>query len=423
MGLDWPALGGIWPSYMVQWLTFVSARAAHANVFADQGYWRARYDRIYLDHLPFSLLDSVAGSPSPAFQTWLGHPDFDDYWAALAPSPKQLAEMTIPIFTRTGMFDNAQVGALEHYRNHLRYAPPEARAKHFLMIGPWDHGGTRTPAKQVGGINLGPASLLDMGDLEADWYDWRMRGGPQPKLLPKRVAYYVTGADVWKYADSLEEIGRSPTELWLEPDASSTEDRAERIGRLSRTAPPKASEDRFTADPLEPRSNARGADPVTDRSVLETLRGRAVAYRSDPFDRPTEISGIPTLTLWLTVDVPDADLSAWLYERDPAGKLILLDDAQLRLRYRTSRRKPEPITPGRPIRVDLGPFRFMSREVPAGSSVVLVVGVPSSPYLETNYQAGGVVAKESGKDARTAHLQLHQSERMRSVLRLPIATR
>ena len=36
-----------------------------------------------------------------------------------------------------------------------------AREKHYLIIGPWDHPGTRTPAKEVGGLTFGDASLLD----------------------------------------------------------------------------------------------------------------------------------------------------------------------------------------------------------------------------------------------------------------------
>jgi hypothetical protein len=50
----------------------------------------------------------------------------------------------LPILTITGQYDGDELGALI-YRDHLINASSQARAKHFLIIGPWDHAGTRTP--------------------------------------------------------------------------------------------------------------------------------------------------------------------------------------------------------------------------------------------------------------------------------------
>ena len=49
---------------------------------------------------------------------------------------------------------------------------PDAIAKHYLIIGPWDHAGTRTPNPDVGGLHFGPASMLDLNKLHTDWYGW-----------------------------------------------------------------------------------------------------------------------------------------------------------------------------------------------------------------------------------------------------------
>jgi len=46
--------------------------------------------------------------------------------------------LDLPILTITGMYDDAQPGALDHYRRHMAQASPAARARHFLVIGPWD---------------------------------------------------------------------------------------------------------------------------------------------------------------------------------------------------------------------------------------------------------------------------------------------
>ena len=73
----------------------------------------------------------------------------------------QVAAIDLPILTITGHYDGDQAGALSFYRDHLNRATPAARDRHFLIVGPWDHAGTRTPRKEVGGLTFGDASMLD----------------------------------------------------------------------------------------------------------------------------------------------------------------------------------------------------------------------------------------------------------------------
>jgi hypothetical protein len=40
--------------------------------------------------------------------------------------------------------------------------------------------------------------------------------------------------------------------------------------------------------------------------------------------------------------------------------------------------------------------------------------------MEKNYNGGGVVAEESGKDARTAHVTLHHNKEYPSYVELPV---
>jgi hypothetical protein len=83
------------------------------------------------------------------------------------------------------------------------------RARHFLVIGPWDHPGTRTPKQEFMGMTFGAASLVDLPKLHLDWYRFTMEGGSKPEFLQKQVAYYVSGAEHWRYADALEAITQS----------------------------------------------------------------------------------------------------------------------------------------------------------------------------------------------------------------------
>jgi hypothetical protein len=421
MGVDFPALGGIWPAYVMQWLSFTTGRTPNNNLFADAGFWQDKFRILYLEHRPFASLDTLVGNPSATFQRWISHPDLDDFWQSMQPSAEQLARLSIPIFTRTGIYDDDQIGAMEHYRRHMQHGSPAARGSHYLMIGPWDHAGTRLPQRELGGLSVAEAGVFDMGAVEADWFDWIMKGGIRPARLPKRVAYYVMGAETWKYADDLDDIGRNPTPYYLTSSGRSAGD-IFHSGILA-TEPADASGDTWVDDPMNtaPGRDETDSPSYTDPLYAHSLNGGGVIYHTAPFARPVEISGFPSLSMWVTMDVPDADFWVGLYEITATGKSILLDEAQVRARYRESRERPVLVTPGRPTRIVFDRFRFMSRQVASGSRLRLLIMSPNTIQLERNYHSGGDVARETARDAKVAHLELLHDGDHRSVLSLPVA--
>ncbi len=426
-GVDFPALNGIFYSYNVQWLSFTSGHAKNTLLFGEETLWQQKDREMYLGHLPYRQLDRIVGNPSSAFQTWLSHPTYDDYWKAMVPSPEQYARIDIPILTITGHFDGDQPGALTYYRNHQRYAPKEVADRHYLIIGPWDHAGTRTPAAKMGGLTFAAASVLDLNALHKEWYDWTMKDGPRPKFLEKKVSYYVTGPDEqWKRADSLESIGAERRTLYLGSDGGRAGD-AFHSGYLADATPKGAAQpDRFVYDPLDTRPGTAEDENTSEKSYLLTqatalnLFGAGVVYHSEPFAEATEVSGQVQLALWMALDVPDTDFLAELYEIQPDGDSLLLTRAYLRARYRDSTEKESLVPLNRPVRYDFNGFSWFSRRVAKGSRLRLVVYCPNSSGLEKNYNSGGVVADETAKDARTAHVTLYHDAEHPSVLEIPI---
>ena len=172
-GVDFPFAKGIWLSYDMQWLTLISGKTGNANLFGESQFWRQKFREMYLGQRPFNTLDQIVGNTTTVFQKWLQHPSYDSYWDAMAPTPEQFAKINVPILTLTGHYDDDQPGAMSYYREHMKYGNSETKAKHYLIIGPWDHSGTRTPQKEVGGLTFGDASLLDMNDLHRQWYAGR----------------------------------------------------------------------------------------------------------------------------------------------------------------------------------------------------------------------------------------------------------
>src|ERR1700730_7004822 len=183
MGVDFPMFGNVFYPYDMQWLTFTSGHASQDKIFGDKFFWTATYRQWFESGRPFKDFDAMLGNPSATFQEWLAHPHPDAFWDRFNPTAEQYAKLTIPILTITGSHDDDQPGALTHYREYMKNASPEARTRHYLVIGPWDHAGTRTPSAQFGGLSFGPVSLVDLRKLHLAWYAWTMQGGPKPEFL------------------------------------------------------------------------------------------------------------------------------------------------------------------------------------------------------------------------------------------------
>src|SRR5882724_5508624 len=220
-GLDYPSYNNIGMTYDVQWFTLTSGWAAQDKLFGDQKFWRTKFLDAYKKHISFKSLDSFVGNPSANFQRVLKHQMPDAYYEAMMPSREQFQKITLPIMTITGQYDGDELGALTYYRDHMANASPEARAKHFLIIGPWDHAGTRTPADEVAGVKFGRGAIVDLNDLHRQWYDWTMKAGPKPPFLKSQVAYYLlapgnSGANgKWKYADDFAALVANPKTFYF----------------------------------------------------------------------------------------------------------------------------------------------------------------------------------------------------------------
>jgi putative CocE/NonD family hydrolase len=422
-GVDFPFQYNIFGAYDLQWLSYTSGVTSNANLFGNGAFWTSKSREMYLTHSAFQDYDKLVGNTSTVFQKWMKHPTPDAYYDAMVPSPEQYKRIGVPILTITGDYDGDQLGAFTFYKRHMQYGTAEAKANHYLIIGPWDHAGTRTPKAEVGGLKFGPASLLDLNKLHTEWYDWTMKGRSKPEFLKKRVAYYLVGAEEWKYADTLESISNASMKLYLGSNEEASDVfRAGTLtdGKINSSSP----SDSWIYDPLDTRpgmaeSDDDGNSLTSQRSVLNSF-GDQVIYHSAPFAMATEITGFSKLTLWLKMDVPDTDLDADLYEILPDGGSVALTSATMRARYRESLREAKPVVPGRIEKYVFDNFTFFARQVAKGSRLRLVVHSINSPSTEKNYNSGGVVAEETGKDAKTAHIVLMHDAEHPSALELPV---
>ena len=429
--LDYPSTDNVGETYDVQWFTLTSGRAGQQNLFADQKFWRTKFLDAYKQHIAFKMLDSFVGNPSPNFQRILKHPTADSYYDAMVPTREQFQKITLPILTITGQYDGDELGALTFYRDHLANASPETHARHFLVIGPWDHAGTRTPTDEVGGVKFGPVSIVDLNDLHRQWYDWTMKNGTKPEFLKNQVAYYLlapgnSGANgEWKYADSLESFTANPKTFYFD-SKSGDANGVFRSGALTEKQPNQGA-DQFVNDPLDTRrgENVEGVEPNEktagiDQRFALCIANDGLVYHTEPLPNETPLIGCPEVTLWVSIDTPDTDLATDLYEIQPDGTSIALWSDIRRLRYRESLREAKLVKPGEIVKCEFAPGLFVARRLMKGSRLRLIVYSPNSIFWQKNYNSGGVVADETAKDARAAHVKVYHDAQHASAIELPL---
>jgi uncharacterized protein len=430
-GLDYPSTQNVGLTYDLQWYTFTSGRTGQQNLFGDQKFWRTKFLDAYKKHIPFKSLDSFIGNPSVNFQRILKHPAIDAYYDAMVPTREQFQKINLPILTITGQYDGDELGALTYYRDHLASASPEALAKHYLIIGPWDHAGTRTPTDEVGGVKFGPAAIVDLNNLHRQWYDWTMKSGPRPEFLKNQVVYYLlapgnSGANgEWKYADDFDALIANPGIFYLD-SKNGDANGVFRSGSLTEKQA-RGGSDTFVYDPLDTTrgETVDGIDPKEktagiDQTYALSIGKDGLVYHTEPFPNETPFIGCPALTLWLSIDTPDVDLSAHLYEIQPDGTSIVLWNDTRRLRYRDSLREAKLVKPGEIVRCNFNPGLFVARRLMKGSRLRLVVSSPNSTQWQKNYCSGGVVAEETAKDARICHVQVYHDAEHPSAIQLSL---
>ena len=180
-------------------------------------------------------------------------------------------------------------------------------------------------------------------------------------------------------------------------------------GRLETKKPRGSRSDSFTYDPLDTRpgdlERKEIREYLTDQTHDLNLFGNGLVYHSAPFEREAEITGWLKLYAWMELDVPDTDFTVSVEEVLANGSVIRLTPGPAAGTLSSNPRVEKLVTPGEINLYTFDGFTFFSRQIARGSRLRLIISCPNSIYLEKNYNRGGVVAEESGKDA--AHCPRH----------------
>lgn len=355
------------------------------EVYGNTQRWRELPWKWYRSGRPYREIDQVDGQPNPWLQRWLQHPSYDAYYKNMSAEGSDYAKLDIPILAIDGYFDDGQNDAVRRLQEHHRHRP---KAEHYLVIGPYDHGGSRMSFKPpvLRGYSIDPVAQFDTPELMFQWFDYVFKDAPKPALLKDKINFQVMGANVWRHAPSIAAMSDESRRYYL------TEK------RLSPEQPATAAAMEMTVNFADRATMSASTYPgEIVKSDLEAAQ--ALVFATDPFDAPVSVNGLFSATLRFVSNKEDLDIALVLYEAMPDGKFFHLSYTVTRASYAHDMSKRVLLTPGRTETVTLDKTLLVSRQLGKGSRLLLVLDVNRSAFAQVNHGTGKDVSDESIADA------------------------
>ncbi|MVM31102.1 CocE/NonD family hydrolase [Spirosoma sp. HMF4905] len=374
-----------------QWAFYVTNNKYVDNeVNNDNQRWRSMRNRWYESGAAYAKIDSIDGTPNPWLQRWLQHPAYDAYWQSMVPYGADFANITIPVLSITGYYDDGQISAMQYVTEHYKYKP---NAEHYLIIGPYDHFGA-----QQGGIpvlrdyKVDPIALINTKEITFDWLDYVLKGGKKPDLLKDKINYEVMGANSWQHVPSIEKMSATSVKLYL------TDQKEGNNYRLSVQKPKIPGTLKQEVD-LADRSTANNdyyPDPIIRK---ELNRSNGLFFISEPFAHAVSLSGMFSGELKAVTNKKDMDIGIVLYEVTPAGDYFELSYFLGRASYAKDASLRHLLKPGVMETIPFSKTRLFSRQVSKGSRLLVVLNIDKNPFAQINYGTGKEVSHETIRDA------------------------
>ncbi|MFC5046262.1 CocE/NonD family hydrolase [Aquimarina hainanensis] len=424
-GRDFPKYNNIFFPYMLRWLTFTSGKTRNGKLFGN-AFWQIKQEALYKKEIPFYAYDSIVGTRNKVFQKWLSHPAHDTFWQSFYLTPEENNKIQIPILSITGHFDADQPGAMLYYNDHMKHGNPRAVKNHFLLIGPWSHGGTRSPKSKFGGLTFGENAVIDMNQLYLDWFNWTLKGKEKPAILKNRVMYYEMGTNQWEYTTDLTLLSNEQLSLYLESTTTNARDLFS-SGTLTTSPPAKdILPDSIIYDPLTKKGidNPSYQDTSSNYYTSQSYTNDAnqLVYHSAPLSKNITVNGKISFEAYISIDVPDTDFMFTAYEITTDNTSIFLQKDYLRARYRNNLEKAQKVPKNEIVKYTFDGENLFSRVLKKGSRIRLIFSTIDSPEIQKNYNSWTDPSVQSGKHAQKAHIKLYHNKKYPSRLILPVKT-
>lgn len=386
-GIDFPRTNGITTSYSLRWANYVmNHKLTDQAGFQNTDHWYDLYKKWFTSGAAFNRLDSIEGRPNPAFQRWLKHPSYDEYWQKMIPYQKEFSKINIPVLSITGYFDGDQDGALYYFNQHNQW---NSSANHYLLIGPYDHlGAQHTPSAVVNGYETDPSARISINDLVFQWFNYTLKGGAKPEILKDKINYQVMGTNSWSHVPTFQKMNNDVFSFYL---SNSKE------GKYYKFHSKESTDNIFQQMDF----SIRKPTPKTITTSLwedsiPTIND--VVLSSEVLENDISINGKFSANLFAVINKKDMDFAITLYEQQSDGKYFILSESLHRASYAKNRSKRKLLRPGKLESIPIQ-GKFISKKLSKGSKLILAISLLNSIYIEVNHGTGKTVSDETIKDA------------------------
>ena len=412
---EFPYLNGIPCLWMLGWFNMVGARTGQ-DVSSPMVDWEKVYN-----HTPLISMPDVLGRELPIWEEWLSHPDLDDFWRQVSFTENDFESINIPVLHITGYYDGDQPGALHYYDNAIKHSP--GRDIQYMLIGPWDHAGTRFPQRNLGGVDFTNEAVKNMAEVHLKWFDRWLKGSHNEVDEWSQTRFFVMGENQWRASETHwpHETKKSILYLGSKGDANTLYGH----GILSHEPVDLDFKDSYYYNPENPVTPSNNLDfygsaekpPLDIRYLLR--RDDFLVYTSNALTEELLVTGRPDIRLFGSSDCLDTDWFTYLLDVHPDGRSITISHGMLRARYRDGLSEPCLMEPGKVYEFNVemsSTCNLFKKE----HKILLAVTSSEFPRYARNHNTGNPIPYDT--EFKIANNSIHHSQKYPSKISLPISS-
>jgi hypothetical protein len=394
-----PYIDMVFSPTIVPWLCLTAVRETMSDI--------SNIDVVTaFNHLPVIDGAEKAGCKRTKYwDDWFNHESLDSYWHGLS-IEERLNRVKVPVLGQAGWHDDAR-GTTRNYvgLDTLRHHPFQR-----MVMDAGAHKGI----DYVNG-RFGAQARIDPRLLQLRWFDHYLKGIDNGVDREPPVDLFIQGDNVWRKENEWPLKRTQYTNFYLHS------------GGLVDTKAPSANEpeDKYTYDPGNPTPYLIDARELElslneDYAKLNAERKDMVVFNTAPLDKPMEITGPMTATLWAATDAKDTDWNVMLLDVAPDGQVLRIQDGIARQRFLRGFDKPALYPPNTPQKFDIDLW-FTGMVIPAGHQLRVTVASAAFPKYDRNLNTGG--DNERDTNFVIAHQRILHDAAHQSYVRLPVIPR
>jgi putative CocE/NonD family hydrolase len=283
------------------WLNFMNLTNLFPPLYTrKRPDWRAVWEKRLEAYTPYLVTTSE-------------HVTYDDYWKKI---DLPVEKIKVPTFIFEGWWDFARNDGFEIY--------DQVQGPKKFLVGPWVH---IFP-------NFSPLEQIDYMHDMIRWFDYWMKDKDTGIMDEPPFSIYVMGTGFWKYEREWPPRRAVKKTYHLRSD-----------GSLGAEADTQKKTLAYAHDPAVGTASGYmlvfplGLDYPAEQSEDNA---RSLTFDTPALDEALEIVGQPELVLALSTDMPDAAVTAKLFDVAPDAKSTLITGGSLRLSRREGHENPRP---------------------------------------------------------------------------------